>query len=88
MYVLGRNDTQIKLRGLRIELSEIEGAIANYENVTLSKVVVKKINAIEHLCAYFTATEDIDMDDLKQQKSASYCKLLSDAKWYPVFMTS
>ena len=66
LYVLGRNDTQIKLRGLRIELSEIEGAIANYENVTLTKVVVKKINSIEHLCAYFTATSDIDIDDLKQ----------------------
>ena len=66
LYVQGRNDTQIKLRGLRIELSEIEGAIANYENVSLSKVVVKKINSIEHLCAYFTASEDIDMDDLKQ----------------------
>jgi len=66
LYVLGRNDTQIKLRGLRIELSEIEGAIANYENVTLSKVIVKKINSIEHLCAYFTATDDVDMDDLKK----------------------
>ena len=66
LYVLGRNDTQIKLRGLRIELSEIEGAIANYENVTLTKVVVKKINSIEHLCAYFTATDDIGIDDLKQ----------------------
>ena len=66
LYVLGRNDTQIKLRGLRIELSEIEGAIANYENVSLAKVVVKEINSIEHLCAYFTATTDIDMDDLKQ----------------------
>ena len=66
LYVLGRNDTQIKLRGLRIELSEIEGAIANYENISLSKVVVKKINSVEHLCAYFTAISDIDMDDLKQ----------------------
>ena len=66
LYVLGRNDTQIKLRGLRIELSEIEGAIANYENITLSKVVVKKINSVEHLCAYFTATIDINIDDLKQ----------------------
>ncbi len=66
LYVHGRNDTQIKLRGLRIELSEIEGAISNYENISLSKVVVKNINSIEHLCAYFTATTDIDMDDLKQ----------------------
>ena len=66
LYVLGRNDSQIKLRGLRIELSEIEGAIANYENISLSKVVVKKVNSIEHLCAYFTATCDIDVSDLKQ----------------------
>ena len=66
LYVLGRNDTQIKLRGLRIELSEIEGAIANYENIVLSNVVVKTINSVEYLCAYFTATCDIDLDDLKQ----------------------
>lgn len=66
LYVHGRNDTQIKLRGLRIELSEIEGAIANYENISLSKVVVKKLNSVEHLCAYFTAITDIDIDDLKQ----------------------
>ncbi len=66
LYVHGRNDTQIKLRGLRIELSEIEGAIANYEGISLSKVVVKKVNSVEHLCAYFTAVTDIDIDDLKQ----------------------
>ncbi len=66
LYVHGRNDTQIKLRGLRIELSEIEGAIANYENISLSKVVVKKLNSVEHLCAYFTAMTDIDIDDLRQ----------------------
>lgn len=71
LYVSGRNDTQIKLRGLRIELSEIEGCIANYEKITLSKVVVKKINNIEHLCAYFTATSDINLDDLKQYLSDS-----------------
>jgi len=66
LYVHGRNDTQIKLRGLRIELSEIEGAIANYDGISLSKVVVKKVNSVEHLCAYFTAVTDIDIDDLKQ----------------------
>ena len=71
LYVLGRNDSQIKLRGLRIELSEIEGAIANYDNITLSKVLVKKINSIEHLCAYFTATCDIDIDDLTKHLSDS-----------------
>ena len=71
LYVLGRNDTQIKLRGLRIELSEIEGAIANYKDITLSKVVVKEINSIEFLCAYFTAATEINADDLKQHLADS-----------------
>ena len=71
LYVLGRNDTQIKLRGLRIELSEIEGAIANYENIVLSNVVVKTLNSVEHLCAYFTATCDIDLEDLKRHLTDS-----------------
>ena len=66
LYTLGRNDTQIKLRGLRIELSEIEGAIANYEDVLLTKVVVKTINSIEHLCAYYTASSEINKDELNR----------------------
>ena len=66
LYTLGRNDTQIKLRGLRIELSEIEGAIANYDDVLLTKVVVKTINSIEHLCAYYTAVSEIDQDELNK----------------------
>ncbi|MBO7719168.1 MAG: amino acid adenylation domain-containing protein, partial [Methanosphaera sp.] len=69
LYVLGRNDTQIKLRGLRIELSEIETAVSNYENITLSKVMVKKVNDVEHLCAYYTASENIDVDELKKHLS-------------------
>ena len=69
LYVLGRNDTQIKLRGLRIELSEIETAISNYENITLSKVMVKKVNDVEHLCAYYTASNEIDINKLKEQLS-------------------
>ncbi|WP_407422537.1 amino acid adenylation domain-containing protein [Methanobrevibacter sp.] len=66
LYTLGRNDTQIKLRGLRIELSEIEGAIANYGDVMLTKVMVKTINSIEHLCAYYTAGSEIDSDELNK----------------------
>lgn len=64
LFTLGRNDTQIKIRGLRIELSEIEAAIANYENILHTSVVVKTINSVEHLCAYYTAQCEINSDDL------------------------
>ena len=66
LYVMGRNDGQIKLRGLRIEPSEIETLIARFENVLITKVLIKKVNNTDYLCAYFTATEQINIEDLKQ----------------------
>ena len=66
LYVMGRNDGQIKLRGLRIEPSEIETLIAKFDNVLITKVLIKKVNNTDYLCAYFTATEQIDIEKLKQ----------------------
>ena len=65
IYILGRTDNQIKLRGLRIEPDEISNVISQYGAITSSIVVIKKINGIEHLCAYYTASEKIDVGDLK-----------------------
>ncbi|WP_295116325.1 non-ribosomal peptide synthetase, partial [uncultured Methanobrevibacter sp.] len=62
----GRMDNQIKLRGLRIEIGEIESNITKFPNVKQTAVVVKKINNNDHLCAYFTANEEIDVKELKK----------------------
>ncbi|WP_292889084.1 SDR family oxidoreductase, partial [Methanobrevibacter sp. UBA212] len=64
--VKGRIDNQIKLRGLRIEIGEIEANIAKFPHIRQNVVVIKEINNNEHLCAYFTADEEIDTDDLKE----------------------
>ena len=69
LYVIGRNDGQIKLRGLRIELSEIETLISRFDNVLITKALIKKVNNADYLCAYFTATEEINIEDLKQYLS-------------------
>ena len=66
LYVMGRNDGQIKLRGLRIEPSEIETLIAKFKNVLITKVMIKKVNNTDYLCAYFTASEKINIEDLKK----------------------
>ena len=63
--IKGRIDNQIKLRGLRIEIGEIESNISKFPNVKQNVVVIKKIRNNEHLCAYFTADEKIDKDALK-----------------------
>ncbi|MDO5836426.1 MAG: amino acid adenylation domain-containing protein [Methanobacterium sp.] len=66
-HIFGRLDNQIKLRGLRIEIGEIESAISDYEGVENVKVLVKPVQGQEHLCAYFTSTLDIDVEDLKKE---------------------
>lgn len=58
---IGRMDNQVKLRGLRVELEEIENAMNSYPSVTRSVVLVKGNDAEEQfLCGYFTASETVD----------------------------
>lgn len=61
----GRLDNQVKLRGLRVELDEIEKVLNSYPNISRSIIVVKT-NQVDgdYLAAYFTATKEIDKDDL------------------------
>ncbi|WP_405303947.1 amino acid adenylation domain-containing protein [Methanobrevibacter sp.] len=66
LVIKGRIDNQIKLRGLRIEIGEIESNIARFPRINHVAVVIKKINDVEHLCAYFTADEEIDKNLLKR----------------------
>lgn len=63
----GRNDRQIKLRGLRIELSEIEKVMGAYEGVSQANCVVKKIEKTEHLAGFFTVAKDgtVDTESLR-----------------------
>lgn len=64
--IKGRMDNQIKLRGLRVEIGEIESSIGQYAGILKNLVVIKEINNIEHLCAYFTGDEEIDVNGLKE----------------------
>ena len=55
---VGRNDFQVKIRGLRIELGEIENGICGIEGITQSVVVVRKNNEGRQLiCAFYTGVE-------------------------------
>lgn len=58
---LGRLDNQVKLRGLRVELDEIENAINSYDGVKMSKVIVRNNGSEEYLAGYFTAEKEVDI---------------------------
>ena len=68
----GRLDNQVKLRGLRVELDEIEKVLNSYPNIIRSIILVKT-NQVDgdYLAAYFTASKEIDKDDLTKHMSKS-----------------
>lgn len=63
---LGRMDNQIKLRGFRIELDEIEFALNSYEPITSAVALVREVGGNQAICAWFTASVPVDLDDLRR----------------------
>ncbi len=62
---MGRMDNQVKLRGLRVELDEIEGAMNSFEAINQSVVLLKGSEAQgQFLCGYYTAKENVDENEL------------------------
>ena len=66
---LGRNDFQVKIRGLRIELGEIENAISSFEGIKQA-VVLAKDKSYEkkqkYLIGYYVSENILDESDIKE----------------------
>ncbi|KAF0708424.1 hypothetical protein As57867_006338, partial [Aphanomyces stellatus] len=60
--IRGRRDNQVKLRGYRIELDEVAGAIMQHPEVNTAAVIVKDKT---HLVAYFTPV-NVSTEDLQE----------------------
>ena len=52
LYYLGRNDDQVKLNGIRVELGEIEAAVANLPGVARNVVIARNFDGENKLIAY------------------------------------
>ena len=65
---LGRMDNQVKLRGLRIELEEIELRALQHPLVSQAIAHVTEVGGVENLCLYYVPKEagiTIETEDLK-----------------------
>lgn len=55
---LGRQDNQIKLRGMRVELGEIETTLRSIDGVSGAVVIVHKTESdVQYLAAYYTSAK-------------------------------
>ncbi len=57
---IGRIDSQIKIRGFRVELGEIEGAMLRKEGVPETAAIAVEKRGVKSLAAYYTGTEYSD----------------------------
>lgn len=60
----GRIDNQVKLRGFRVELDEIENQICSFDDIKQCKVIVRNNGSEDYLAAFFTADHKVDTDAL------------------------
>ncbi|MCE0965744.1 amino acid adenylation domain-containing protein [Pseudomonas sp. NMI4491_12] len=63
---LGRADNQVKIRGHRIELAEIENAITRHPLIGQCVVVANRDSASPRLVAYCVGQKPMPADDLRQ----------------------
>lgn len=65
---IGRNDFQIKIRGLRVELEEINNAIKSLPQIDNSITIIRKLNNIDTICSFVVSSHN-DSVDLKNKLS-------------------
>nr|MBA3816541.1 AMP-binding protein [Parachlamydiaceae bacterium] len=63
---LGRNDRQVKIKGYRIELNEIESKLCKYPSINHSAVAVKEDTRGKVICAYYCGEPSLTSHDLKE----------------------
>ncbi|MEU7056929.1 amino acid adenylation domain-containing protein [Streptomyces sp. NPDC046197] len=69
---LGRTDLQVKIRGQRVELGEVEAVLSSYPGVTRSLVIAREhrgtglASAQKYLAGFCISDRDLDEQDVKQ----------------------
>ncbi|KAB1153659.1 amino acid adenylation domain-containing protein [Tenacibaculum aiptasiae] len=67
----GRKDNQIKLRGYRIEIDEIEHVLTSHEFIIAGAIEVQEIAGEKYLSAYYVSKQYLDNETLRAYFGAS-----------------
>ncbi|MHC8320761.1 amino acid adenylation domain-containing protein [Pseudomonas sp. GB2N2] len=66
---LGRGDSQVKIRGHRIELAEIEGALSRHPRIKQCVVIANQETSLARLVAYCVAATPVSTAELRDHLS-------------------
>ncbi|MBR5090241.1 MAG: amino acid adenylation domain-containing protein [Ruminiclostridium sp.] len=66
VMICGRIDDQVKLRGCRVELSEIEAVMTEYPGIISAAAALKNKGDSVYLVGYYTAAATVDKHSLKR----------------------
>ena len=72
----GRIDSQVKIRGLRVELGEIESVMNSFDGIVLSATTVKTHGEHQYLVGYYVAEGDVDEKKLREHILAQLPKYM------------
>ncbi len=67
----GRMDNQIKLRGYRIEMDEIEHVLFAHKDVITGAIMIQELEGSQYLVAYYVSNLDLDSETLRRYFDAS-----------------
>ncbi len=62
IHLLGRIDSQVKVRGLRVEPNEIQGLLVQHPDIQNAYVTLAKEQEVEGLAAYIIFNNPVNMD--------------------------
>ena len=82
---IGRHDFQVKLRGYRIELSEIENVMANYDGIRQNVTLLKEREENKYLVCYYVADRKILISDLREYAEKHLPNYMVPSVW--VYLT-
>ncbi len=80
LRLLGRLDHQVKIRGLRVELGELENLLLRHPQVREAAVLVDASG--QQLCAFLVTAASLDGPTLQRHLAASLPDALIPARWF------
>lgn len=74
---VGRVDRQVKVRGVRIELAEVESVLVEHSSIESAYVMPEKEGGITRLHAFYVASQEVNRRELNRLMAASLAEPVS-----------